>query len=252
MASTTIIVWVIFIGIAVVGAVAAACAPSFMSLTSLVKAWREATRKTWWPKGRVSPYFTGSDFLDLPAIIQKLIPHADPMSKCVWSQCSDPTRQLLGDNNMTLEQKRHALVEGLNDFLRRNSIANRHCFAGIQLSNGTLELMSRNPQGETLFWLNRLLLQDAFPGEIAVKEDGSVESEIDPEEALRLAIQCRFRAAALFLGFAGLAIAFTTILLGNMPPAQEKGSATKSTATNSAAFIPITNLPNVTAPTSNP
>jgi hypothetical protein len=38
-------------------------------------------------------------------------------------------------------------------------------------------------------------------------------SEIDPEEALHLVLQWRFRTAALFLGFAAIILLCTTIIL---------------------------------------
>jgi hypothetical protein len=57
---------------------------------------------------------------------------------------------------------------------------------------------------------------------------------IDPEEALHLVLQWRFRMAALFLGFAALILICSTIIIVNRPPAgassapSEKGQETKA------------------------
>ena len=39
-------------------------------------------------------------------------------------------------------------------------------FAGVKLSPETMESLTNNPQGEALIHLNRLLLDDAYPGEL--------------------------------------------------------------------------------------
>jgi hypothetical protein len=75
---------------------------------------------------------------------------------------------------------------------------------------------------------------------------------MDPEDALRLAIQCRFRVAAMFLGFAVAAILVTTISLANVPQGQEKGSASKTMSTNGAASISAAKPASVAVPTSKP
>jgi tetratricopeptide (TPR) repeat protein len=113
-----------------------------------------------------SPWFSADDFVDLPNLLKKLCEHADPVSGFVWNEISDRTKKLLTDPKATAEQRRSALVEELNRILKGNSIYEEKHFAGVQLSPLTLGWKARNPQGKDLAWLNRLVLEDAYPKEL--------------------------------------------------------------------------------------
>lgn len=64
-----------------------------------------------------------------------------------------------------------ALVPDLNRILQGPSLYNPDYFADVTLSPSTQALLAQSPQGSLLVRLNRMLLNDAFPEEIAGKQD---------------------------------------------------------------------------------
>jgi len=61
---------------------------------------------------------------------------------------------------------RHQLVEELNAVIYGRLIYEEERFSGVALSNATKKLLEFNPKNAGVFRLNRLLLQDAYPGEL--------------------------------------------------------------------------------------
>jgi len=117
--------------------------------------------------GTVSALVSTNDFLNLPAFVTKVRAQADPVSQFLWAQLTASTHRLLLDDQAAPVQQRLALVEDLDRVLRGEVIYTTPRFAGVTLSRETIELHSRKPQGKTLRRLNRLLLEDAYPREIA-------------------------------------------------------------------------------------
>lgn len=61
-----------------------------------------------------------------------------------------------------------ALVDGINNFINEKAIYDPLRFAGVNLSQGTLDLLNQNPtNADDLTCLNRLLLADAYPQALA-------------------------------------------------------------------------------------
>ena len=85
--------------------------------------------------------------------------------------------------------QRDALVDYLNTLLKGSSLYQAERFKGVQLSEETKKLIEREPQGEDLIRLNRMLLEDAYPHEIAKRyisifamallENGKFLAELD-------------------------------------------------------------------------
>src|SRR4029453_19256334 len=67
----------------------------------------------------------------------------------------------------TPKKQKLALVQALDNILKGVLIYETVRFAGVALSPETLALRSQNPKGKDLIRLNRLLLEDAYPLEIA-------------------------------------------------------------------------------------
>jgi hypothetical protein len=67
------------------------------------------------------------------------------------------------------------LVQALDNILKGVLIHETVRFAGVALSQETLALKSQNPKGTNLIRLNRLLLEDAYPLEIAKSPRGEIE-----------------------------------------------------------------------------
>ena len=137
-----------------------------------------------------TPDFTGNSFKKLPGFVDKLKspvdgpapllkPAADAVSLYVQERLSPGTRQALArydgslSNGMPLLT---VLTNDLNLIVRGPSIYDAQRFSGVSLRPKTRQLLAENPAGDRLAMLNRLLLEDAYPEEIA---------ESDLEELLR-------------------------------------------------------------------
>jgi hypothetical protein len=107
------------------------------------------------------------DFIDLSAFVAKLRTQDDPISKYLWNQFSASTQEVLTSTTSTPEEQKLALVQALDKILEGVSIYETVRFAGVALSPQTLALKSQNAEGADLIRLNRLLLEDAYPLEIA-------------------------------------------------------------------------------------
>jgi hypothetical protein len=118
-----------------------------------------------------SSLFSVGDFIDLPAFVKKLStqePSKDPISKYLWNQFPAWTRRVLTSTTSTPEEQKLALVQALNNILKGVLIYETVRFDKVkQLSLETQLLMSQNPKGNDLIRLNRLLLENAYPLEIA-------------------------------------------------------------------------------------
>ena len=55
----------------------------------------------------------------------------------------------------------------INHLLQGKSLYNEQRFGWIELKETTQKLIAQNPQGKDLIYLNRLLLEEAYPNEIA-------------------------------------------------------------------------------------
>ena len=119
--------------------------------------------------------FSMSDFIDLPTFVAKLTNRQDPgdrISKFLLDEFSPSTQiVLLQDPPFPPEKQKSALVFSLNKILEGASIYEEERFNRVTLSQETKELMSQNPKGKDLIRLNRLLLETAYPREIAKNPD---------------------------------------------------------------------------------
>ena len=116
-------------------------------------------------------WFTGGDFTNLSALETKLHSSQDPFSRWLFQQLSKPARDLIigkGDEN----QLRAALVDDLNRLLEAGPIYDAGRFAQVKLSDYLKQFIAQNPQGDTRIRLNRLLLEAAYPDEIAKSPGG--------------------------------------------------------------------------------
>jgi ACS family hexuronate transporter-like MFS transporter len=137
-----------------------------------------------------SSKFSGVSFTDAPRLAEKLRAGSDPVSQYLRGQFSAQSVRVLMDARATQAQQEVVLIDELNLALHRDSLYDPQRFAGVTLSAGTLELLSekpqaegghptldavlrafqiksRDPKGEHLVRLNRSLLHDTYPSEIA-------------------------------------------------------------------------------------
>ena len=110
-----------------------------------------------------------SDLKDPASLAARLRDAGDALSRHLQQQFSPDTRGLLsGYDSSTLpsESLQKALVRELNQLLAQ-ALYDQTRFAGVALSTKTQNLIEQSPQGKRLIHLNRLLLEDAYPDEIA-------------------------------------------------------------------------------------
>jgi tetratricopeptide (TPR) repeat protein len=135
-------------------------------------------------------WFTGKDFTNLPALVAQLRPgdKQDPLSKWLFQNLGKPTQDLItGKGNES--RLRTALAADLNHLLETGTIYDTSRFSQVKLSDYLQQFLAQNPQGDTRIRLNRLLLESAYPDEIA-KSPGGVypDREIyipSPEDSQR-------------------------------------------------------------------
>ncbi len=116
-------------------------------------------------------WFTGKDFTNLPAFVARLHSSQDPLSRWLFQKLSKPAQDLIaarGDEN----QLRAALVGDLNRLLEAGPIYDPSLFAPMKLSDYLQQFVAQNPRGDTRIRLNRLLLEAAYPDEIAKSPGG--------------------------------------------------------------------------------
>jgi tetratricopeptide (TPR) repeat protein len=128
-------------------------------------------------------WFAPEDFTGLGSLAAKLRPggNQDALSQWLYQNLSKDTQGLLAGGDSP--QLRKALAADLNVLLERELKTKKDGlitdplyvparFAGVKLSAYVQDFISQNPQSDTRIRLNRLLLEEAYPGEIARSNSG--------------------------------------------------------------------------------
>ena len=120
------------------------------------------------------------DLKDPGSLVVKLQDTRAVISQHIALQLSAETQQLLGKydgiSSPSLALQR-ALILDLNKILQAGPLYDAESFADIELSEQTSELLAQDPQsGEALVRLNRLLLSDAYPHEVASPTEKQAEN----------------------------------------------------------------------------
>lgn len=111
------------------------------------------------------------DFKDLASLAGKLQAAADPLSRYLFENLGAETRRLLANYGESPQKLQLAMAHELSSLLRREPLYQPQRFAHVALSEETLKLLAQNPEGEQAVLLNRLLLEQAYPREIAQARD---------------------------------------------------------------------------------
>ena len=119
-----------------------------------------------------SPLLVKAELTDVGRLARKLHDGQDTLSQDLRTQLSPETLALL--NRPDAPKLSDLLVADLNRLLKGPSLFTEARFAGVQLSEELKSLMASNPQGEELILLNRLLLEAAYPQEIAKDQNRPV------------------------------------------------------------------------------
>lgn len=119
------------------------------------------------------PAFAGADITDAPGLVKKLADQSDAVSAFVSSRLDDAAKTALAafsPTNTDTRKIKSALAKALSTIAQGPLIYDAARFQNVKLQAETEALRAKNPQGQELVRLNRLLLEDAFPTELARNE----------------------------------------------------------------------------------
>jgi hypothetical protein len=114
--------------------------------------------------------FSAPEIRALPGMVRRLRMHIDKMSAFLWQKLSIPEQVMLTNarpSSASAKQVQDAVLETLNKTIEGPCVYEHERFQGIRLRPETTNLLKQTPTGDKLAHLNRLLLEDAFPGELA-------------------------------------------------------------------------------------
>ena len=120
-----------------------------------------------------SPFFGLEDFVDGVGLFSKLKTERDRFSVYLRGRFAPTTRQLLDQYTPPYKpspELNSALVEEFNNLLHDASLFDAERVEGIQLRSETKNLLNQRSPSETVR-LNRMLLEDAYPKEIAASSE---------------------------------------------------------------------------------
>lgn len=115
--------------------------------------------------------FCMGDLADPSDLVVKLRDGRNSISQYLWWRFPPSTQQLVkkydGSSGLTSESLRQTLSDALNQFLDDRFLFDEQRFAQVRLREETQKLIAKRPQDDDdLRYLNRLLLEDAYPSEI--------------------------------------------------------------------------------------
>lgn len=114
--------------------------------------------------------FSPADIRDPQGLAEKLRSGTDPLSLYLYDQFAPETRRLLADRSRVKDAAAKltaALAAEFNRTLQGESIYSERRFAHLTLSEATQKMIARRPTGADRVPLNRALLEEAYPGELA-------------------------------------------------------------------------------------
>ncbi len=136
---------------------------------SLPASWMKEGSK--WIEVRTT--FATEDFKDVPALAKKLTAKADPVSAFLATNLSSATLQALttlNEGRGGVTAARVALAQDLNSVVLKQSVYSPERFSGMQLPEKTRQLVAQDAKVRNEPRLNRLLLADAYPQELAFQD----------------------------------------------------------------------------------
>lgn len=114
--------------------------------------------------------FSEDEIRELVPFRNRLVGKRDPVSAFLIEQMDTATVGVLmqyQDYDRDAKKLRSALTRGLNQALAQLNLSDFQRFPNIKLRTETQLILKRQPQGRRRLQLNRLLLEDAYPAELA-------------------------------------------------------------------------------------
>jgi predicted RND superfamily exporter protein len=113
--------------------------------------------------------FAADDITNLPVLVGKLTAKQDPVSTFVGDHLDLAARSQMASyqcGKQNEDELQAALAKDFNRIIAGPLIFSPDRFRAVSLKPATAQLLRSRPQGEDLMRLNKMLLQDAFPGEV--------------------------------------------------------------------------------------
>ena len=112
------------------------------------------------------PILSSDDLTNIDSLATRLREGRDPLSLFIWENLSEPARaRLVADPEAP--ENREVLIQQLNCLITSTPLYSQERFAGIALSADAKCLVGHTLRGVALAQFNRLLLELAYPQEIA-------------------------------------------------------------------------------------
>lgn len=141
-----------------------------------------------------SPLFSMGDLTNPVTLAEKLRDGDDPLSQYLRTQFTHDTQRLLQeyDGSNALPRSLHeALIVELNRLLQNPygllhnpDLFDEQLFAQVKLMEMARTLTNRKLRVDELIYLNRLLLEESYPHELAKSQNANLESSFYPDSLL--------------------------------------------------------------------
>ncbi len=113
-----------------------------------------------------SALLSKKSFRDAQTFVAKVSAQKDPVSQFVWGHFSTEDQKAITSLVGISNQPPVVLLQGINHILQCENLYDPARFADVKLSPESAGAITNNPQGEELIHLNRLALDDAYPGQL--------------------------------------------------------------------------------------
>lgn len=184
------------------------------------------------------------------ALAIKLRDHQDPISEYLWAKLSPQLQQQLKKYNglaMPSSAVDQALFAEINRLLKDSGLFDERRFAQVVLTEGTRRLIRQQPKGADLIRLNRLLLEEAYPKELAMSDDSDEVLVLDKTKTdrkgdytIKIPTDKRYESYILSITHDVFYPESVTILWDESPPAliplQQESVASESQAASLSNF----------------
>lgn len=136
---------------------------------SLPASWLKPDSR--WVEPRVA--LARGDFKDVAALSARLSAPTDPLATFLSQQLSPATVETMArfeQGTVDATAARVAMAQDLNSVILKQSIHAPERFAGVALQEKTQKLLAEDPATRNEGRLNRMLLADAYPGELGFRD----------------------------------------------------------------------------------
>ena len=120
--------------------------------------------------------FSGSDITDAAGLAKSILEKSNKVSEFLNGALGDSLKAelsaLVSSDAAEAKAARSGLAKSLNKIISGPLVYDKARFQGVALGSATKKLLNKNPSGRELVELNRLLLTNAFPKDLAAISPG--------------------------------------------------------------------------------